>query len=99
MVSFLFNIKSLMRNISHHTSYILTLHLIFHFALVPSKPKGDFATADHGAHAEYAHKRDQPPNGFPHPDEIQQWPVAFAYSPILSSLELSKLFKKRWHRL
>ena len=68
-----------MRNISHHTSYILTLHLIFHFALVRLTPKGDFATVDHGVHAEYAHKRDQQPNGFPHPDEIPQWLAAFIH--------------------
>ena len=82
-----------------HTSYIPASPLTFPYALVPSTPKGDFAKVGHDVHAEYAHKRDQPPNGFRHPDEIQQWPVAFTYSPKLSSLESSKPFKKRWHRL
>ena len=82
-----------------HTFYTPTQHPTFPYALVPSKPKGDFAKVGHDVHAEYAHKRDQQPNGFSHPDEIQQWPVAFTYSPKLSSLESSKPFKKRWHRL
>ena len=82
-----------------HTSYIPASPLTFPYALVPSKPKGDFAKVGHDVHAEYAHKRDQQPNDSLYPDEIQQWPVAFTYSPKLSSLESSKPFKKRWHRL
>ena len=62
-----------------HTSYIPASPLTFPYALAPSTPKGDFATVDHGVHAEYAHKRDQQPYGFPHPDEIPQWLVAFIH--------------------
>jgi hypothetical protein len=43
-----FNIKSLMRITSSHTSYIPTSRLTFHFALAQSKPKGDFANMDYG---------------------------------------------------
>lgn len=69
-----------MRIIHLHTSYTPTSHLTSHFALVQSTPKGDFAKVDHGAHADHDHRRGQPPNDFPHPDEIQQWPVAFIHS-------------------
>ena len=62
-----------------HTSYIPASPLTFPYALVPSKPKGDFAKVGHDVHAEYAHKRDQQPNGFPHPDEIPQWLAAFIH--------------------
>lgn len=61
-----------MRITSPHTSYIPTSHLISHSALAQSKPKGDFATVDHGAHAAYDHKRDQQPNDFLHRYENQQ---------------------------
>ena len=63
-----------------HTSYIPTSPLTFPYALAPSTPKGDFATVDHGAHADHDHKRDQQPNDSLHRDEIQQWPVAFIHS-------------------
>ena len=62
-----------------HTSYIPASSLAFPYALVPSKPKGDFAKVGHDVHAEYAHKRDQQPNGFPHPDGIPQWLAAFIH--------------------
>ena len=69
-----------MRITSLRTSYIPTSSLTFPYALAQSKPKGDFATVDHGAHAACDHKRGQQRNVLPHPDEIQQWPVAFIHS-------------------
>ena len=61
------------------TSYIPTSYLTFHYALAQSKPKGDFATVGHGAHAAYDHKRDQQQNVLRHRDEIQQWLAAFIH--------------------
>lgn len=69
-----------MRIASPHTSCIPTSPLTFPYALAQSTPKGDFATVGHGAHADHDHRRGQQPSGFPHPDEIQQWPVAFIHS-------------------
>jgi len=63
-----------------HTSYTPTSHLAFPYALVQSKPKGDFATVDHGGHVAYDRKQDQQPSGFLHRGEIQQSLVAFIHS-------------------
>ena len=62
-----------------HISYIPASPLTFPYALAPSTPKGDFATADHGAHAAHARRQALPPNDFLHPDEIPQWLAAFIH--------------------
>lgn len=76
----LFNIVGVMRITRPHTSYIPTLHQTFPYALVQSKPKGDFATVGRGAHAAYDHRRDQQPNDSHHRYENPQWLVAFIHS-------------------
>lgn len=69
-----------MRTTLPHTFYIPTSPLTFPYALAPSTPKDDFATVGHGVHADHDHRRGQQRNVLPHPDEIQQWPVAFIHS-------------------
>lgn len=69
-----------MRITRPHTSYTPATLQFFLNALVRLKPKGDFATVDHGAHAACDHKRDQQPNDSNHRGEIQQWLAAFIHS-------------------